>query len=521
MKNRKTLYIALLIYTATGAALLPAFQYLINPDGISYLNIAGQYLKGNFGNAVNACCSPMYSWLIVPFLAAGAPPLLSARLASLAIGFVSVIGVALLAGRLELPRRVEDFITVASAPLSLVLAFDRSTPDHLVVCAVIFYLYLITDRTYAERYSNGVLCGVAGAAGYLCKSYLMPFFLVHFILANVYFYFRLPSRKMVLSNLLAGLAVFVIISGAWVAVLSYKYGGFTVGTAGGAVHALVGPGPDFDRHPVETLGLLRLPYDGATSAWDDPSYIKARNWSPFSSAENLRHQLFLVGRNLRAEARGFRHFTWFFPILIIAGFYYSIKEWREPGTHREAFLISTAAAVYCSGFLPLFVMRRYLWVMGVLLLLLCGYMLKHLFRSGPPVYRTAVAVLMLGSFLMPLRPFVMPPYKGYRRAVGGREVYESSMALRERLGGPGFRMASDDRWGMSLYHAYHLGAAYLGQVRESDPDPAILKSLAENRVEYFMVWDGGREYGFLAGMQVAARGSLQGHAFRIYRMDAG
>src|SRR5262245_66056250 len=41
-----------------------ANRHLINPDGISYLDVASAYARGDFAEAVNAYWSPLYSWLL-------------------------------------------------------------------------------------------------------------------------------------------------------------------------------------------------------------------------------------------------------------------------------------------------------------------------------------------------------------------------------------------------------------------------------------------------------------------------
>ena len=41
-----------------------ANRHLINPDAISYLDVASAYARGDFANAVNSYWSPLYSWLL-------------------------------------------------------------------------------------------------------------------------------------------------------------------------------------------------------------------------------------------------------------------------------------------------------------------------------------------------------------------------------------------------------------------------------------------------------------------------
>jgi len=61
-------------YLILGAILLNFYQYQINPDGISYISIAQKYLRGDYGNAVNGYWSPLFSWLLMPFLLLGCLP---------------------------------------------------------------------------------------------------------------------------------------------------------------------------------------------------------------------------------------------------------------------------------------------------------------------------------------------------------------------------------------------------------------------------------------------------------------
>ena len=45
------------------------YVYLLNADGTSYISIANQYWRGNWGQAVNGFWGPLLSWLLIPFLA--------------------------------------------------------------------------------------------------------------------------------------------------------------------------------------------------------------------------------------------------------------------------------------------------------------------------------------------------------------------------------------------------------------------------------------------------------------------
>src|SRR2546427_12352797 len=41
-----------------------AFRFYIEPDGVNYFDIARAYLRRDWSKALNAYCSPLYSWLL-------------------------------------------------------------------------------------------------------------------------------------------------------------------------------------------------------------------------------------------------------------------------------------------------------------------------------------------------------------------------------------------------------------------------------------------------------------------------
>src|SRR6516164_490047 len=55
---------AWLVALASGALQVAAERFPIGEDGVSYLDIADQYLQGHWAAAVNAYWSPLYSWIL-------------------------------------------------------------------------------------------------------------------------------------------------------------------------------------------------------------------------------------------------------------------------------------------------------------------------------------------------------------------------------------------------------------------------------------------------------------------------
>src|SRR5262249_3366977 len=109
---------ALAVYAVILVALAFVFSRQINPDGVAYLRIAGYYLSGDLGKAVSGYWSPLYSWMLIPWLAAGVPALLATKLLGAFLALCWVIGVACL-GRRYLESGVTRGLLVAAAAVSV------------------------------------------------------------------------------------------------------------------------------------------------------------------------------------------------------------------------------------------------------------------------------------------------------------------------------------------------------------------------------------------------------------------
>ena len=55
--------------TVLGLSQAWSWRYYIEPDGVSYIEVAHAYLRRDFAHAVNAYWSPFYSWLLALALA--------------------------------------------------------------------------------------------------------------------------------------------------------------------------------------------------------------------------------------------------------------------------------------------------------------------------------------------------------------------------------------------------------------------------------------------------------------------
>jgi hypothetical protein len=55
------------------------YRWQINPDSLSYYMVAQKISVGSFNDAINAYWSPLFSWLMVPFILLGFKSLFAIR----------------------------------------------------------------------------------------------------------------------------------------------------------------------------------------------------------------------------------------------------------------------------------------------------------------------------------------------------------------------------------------------------------------------------------------------------------
>ena len=291
--NHRLIVCALAMYVIAVIGLAPHFVYRLFPDSISYFSVAKQYAEGHTWEAVNGYWSPLFSWLLVPFLWAGIAPHVASRVLFGVVGAILVVLFHALIGRLGVSHRIQNWATITSIPIIAYCSLTLATPDFLLVGLLLLYYFLLCRPDFASRRWSGVLCGLVGGAAYLCKHYAIAFFAVHFtafMLARYLQGRRENLGRRVVFHYVAGMAVFLLICSAWIGTMSAKYGRFTVSQAGSYNHSLVGP--DFSR----SHRLRPPPGPHGLSAWDSPASDAVRPWNPIASWGNVSRKLAQMAR---------------------------------------------------------------------------------------------------------------------------------------------------------------------------------------------------------------------------------
>lgn len=498
MRHNLDLISIIIIYFIIGIFLIQYYQYGLNSDSISYITIAQEYLKGHFTDAVNGYWSPLFSWLLIPFLHFSCQNpqfnIYLTKLLSLITGFFTIIGVKLLISRFEIDKTSETLLLISLIPLILSFICDIISPDLLVVTLLLYYLYIIFDSNYPDKKYSGLLCGIIGSFAYLSKSYVLPFFLVHFVLFNLFYYFKGANKekqRKIFKNLILGLMVFFIISGVWIALISDKYGKITVGTAGDYNHEFVGP--QSSGHFVYYHGLIKPPNEFAVSAWEDPSYFKMKSWSALESWNNFKYQIMLILNNTLKIINIFEVVSLFSIIIIIAAVILIFKLSPNDTSKNKLIYLITTILIYAGGYSLIWVDSRYMWVTNILLLIMGVYLLNILFKQEfiNKTSKNIFIILLIFSFIInPVNALVTNPNIG-------TEIYNLSGTLKSNYGVHG-NLASNSEWEVSDYIAYYTGNKYYGKTEENESYDDLKRELRNNNIDYYFVWGDSNENSYLS-----------------------
>jgi hypothetical protein len=498
LKNEWQLILSLAIYLIIGILLINHYQYILNSDGISYISIAKNYLNGNFADAVNGYWGPLFSWLLTPFLFFGSAPLYilySTKVLSLIIGFFTMIGIRLLIHQFEMERTAETIILFSLIPAVLFFSFNVITPDLLVTCILIYYLYYIFSPEYSSKLLNGFLCGLLGSLAYLSKSYALTFFLAHFILFNLIYYFKAitkTEKRKILKNLFLGLTVFFIISGAWIGLISAKYGEVTIGTTGSYNYALVGPQSQ-GQHPMGYQGLLKPPNNNAISVWEDPSYIKINSWNPLTSWDYFKYQMNIIWNNIFNIMNIIESFSVISILVIIGSIWFIIKSRDTSASRSKIIYLLITIVLYSAGYSLVLVIPRYLWLIFILIILMGGYLINLLFKNNLINNSMKKILLILLVF-----SFIITPINGLINGYNAEEnIYQLGNILKNNYNLDG-NIASNAEWEITTYSVYYAGGKYYGQTKENTTFNELKKELSDNNINYYLVWGNSKENVYLS-----------------------
>src|SRR5581483_1151433 len=308
------------------AAQLWTVRHYTNPDGISYIEIATNYVQGNWSNAVNAYWSPLYSWAIaLAFLILRPSPYWQVATAHLVV-FVGYL-TALLSFELFLAELLK-LSTVSSTPKRQMLprsvvylvaytAFLFTTLSLIVIVfcspdmiALTLTLLVVTLILHIQRTGGSVVTfaslGLTCALLFLARTAFAPSIVVCLVIV---LFLRRKQRRTLAKPVLSFLAVTAVVAAPFVVAISQKTHRLTIGESGrlnygwevaGARPYIHWQGEPFDiGRPIHpTTRVLALPQtfvfpppiSASYPPWYDPSYW----YAGIQPKLKLKRQIWLV-----------------------------------------------------------------------------------------------------------------------------------------------------------------------------------------------------------------------------------
>lgn len=496
------LIIILIIYTLLGIFLFKYYQFQVNPDGLNYINISKLYLAGNFYNAISDYWGPLISWLLIPFLffeKTLVAAIHATKILSLILGFFTIIGIRQLSYRFKMDEVVRTVTLFIMVPVVLYFALSIITPDLLMVCILVYFLAIIYDLNYPNKLSNGIICGTLGALAYLTKSYGFTFFIASYVILNIFQYFRFSEklrRKNVIKNFAIGIAVFLILSGFWIGLISFKDHKITIGTSGESNYA--GVGPKAQGFTIYSLGIHK---PGQVN-----QNLIPKQWSPLSSWKNFRYQLHLIKKNTLQTITILNFFSILSLLIILAYIIMCIRPPRNLIKQNEILYPIMTIIIIAGGYVLILVEERYLWLIYVLSILMGGYLINLIFKTdliSKEKYaniRKSV-VLIVFAFL-----FISMPVNYLAQNINtGKNIYDLSNSL-VNYGVHGNVATNDQPDEMNIL-SYYMNTTFYGQANLNITSTELLNELKKNDINYYFVWGNSNQSSYLTSYNTITNNS--------------
>jgi len=464
-----------------------------------YFSLAQKYLNGDLNNAINGYWGPLLAWLLIPFLFFGASDIFAINALDLILGILTITGVWILSYRFEVSEKIRSIILIALCPIILRVSVVQPM-DFLLLCILVYYLCVVFKIDYSNKLYHGALCGILGAFAYLTKAYALPFFITHFLTMNILHYFKKSfeaNKRNVLKNAAIGFALFFLISGIWISVISNKYGYFTFSTM--TKTNFNSPGPDAMGAglefgvPVFYKGLYEPPNETAFVVWEDPSFLEGNKWSPWESLTYFKHFIRLVLKNIAECLLIFESFSTLSMAIVIAYILLLCVQTKDKILSRGDLLYPLVTiALFTGGYILFHFEQRYLWLSNILLLLMGGHILYELFQKD--FFRSNLRKSILTIFF--IVSFIFTPSRHVLQASKSnmdQDMYYMNTDLKQynikgNIASNREYVPVHDAWHKTFRLAYWLNSRYYGQAKANISDEELENELKKYGINYYFFW---------------------------------
>lgn len=271
----------------------------LNTDAVAYLRLAHYFATGQTELGVSGYWSPLLVWLLVPGLKLGLDPLVAARAVMVFSAVVFFWGGLAVFRVFNLAARETLLGACVLAASSVAWSVRTISPDLLVAGLLSFAVAALIEERWLADQRCAALAGCWWGLAYLAKAVALPLAVIIGVPLAWLVGSAAGDRRQAFRQLGVTLAAAFVVGMPWILTISFKYQTATFSTTARIAHAVAGPA-DVDRyHPFART--FHQPEPGRVTAWEDPSRMPYRYWSPFDSGDHFRHQLGVMAGNLRTE----------------------------------------------------------------------------------------------------------------------------------------------------------------------------------------------------------------------------
>jgi hypothetical protein len=367
--HRYSLLFASALYLVLFFVLLPLHQYVFDVDGTGYSTVANHVAAGNFERAVNGFWSPLHSWLVAPFVNTGISIQVLFFYSNAILSLIILFLMSRLCGVFSIAREWITATLFTVVILLLQFSFHELAADILVLPFILGWLLLVLRKDFYTNTKLQIWCGVLVGLGYLAKTYALPFLgFIHMILLLQHFYFQKQSTG---KQFLFFLIPLLIVCIPWIAIISNKYGFFTIGNSSRLNLSW------FLRGMTNENAFFHAPeYAQSYSWWEDPSYFKGEVVNLFTSGTYFLKQIKVFLHNCIVFVKLLLDISILSPFIIAGVFRVAVKNKDEMFRKLSIFLI-----IFPAGYLLTFVDDRYLWIFNLLLLTTGFFLLQTILKQ--------------------------------------------------------------------------------------------------------------------------------------------
>lgn len=415
-KSLKVRFVLAALALLLAASHIHAVRFDLNADGISYLDLAGAFARGDYANSVNSYWGPAYPILLGVVLkltgATGLHEFVIAHLVNLFLFALAILAFdwfwRCVVETARIPRNVALWLLGYLLFVSLLVpTLNLVTPDLLLAILIFLIAGSLWRWAMWQEARYLVLAGALLGVSYYAKSIMVPVALVTLSAAAVLS--RLAQRSV--KPALIATASFALVILPLVALLSVRAGRLAWGDAGRltyawAVHGnippncasvLFPPGPLVSEHP--RVFQVQFQPNVSYTPWFNPS----------AAGRSIR-PIFRLGPQLKVLAAGLRfyrdEFLFHGAVLLTAGLI--LFAIRRPKPLSQFLLLLIFAIPPLVAYALVFVEGRYVYGFEIIVwgILFAAVLSGDGVDTEKKIHRSVLRVAVLLFFLQALPSLV-------------------------------------------------------------------------------------------------------------------